>query len=181
MNGSVRIAGLVLGAWCVAAIAAPAFASDGIAVEIGKEGGRDMARIALQWQWQSRWLQSGGRHVGGYWDLSAGVVNSDALPGQNDRLADIGLTPTLRWQPDGLQGFYIEGGIGARYISQTTLGSKRLSTRFQFGDHLGFGYRFGPKAAFDLGYRFQHLSNADIKRPNDGLDFHQLRLQYWFR
>ncbi|MBM3373392.1 MAG: acyloxyacyl hydrolase, partial [Betaproteobacteria bacterium] len=28
---------------------------------------------------------------------------------------------------------------------------------------------------------YQHLSNADIKRPNDGLDFHQLRLQYWFR
>ncbi|MCE2998361.1 MAG: acyloxyacyl hydrolase [Betaproteobacteria bacterium] len=175
------VSGLVIAVSCLAFTAAPASAVDGLALEIGREGGRDMARVAVQWHWQKRWLQSGGRHIGGYWDLSAGQLNADALPGQNDRIADIGFTPTLRWQPDSLRGFYVEGGIGARYLSQTTLGAKRLSTRFQFGDHAGFGYRFGAKEAFELGYRYQHLSNADIKRPNDGLDFHQLRLQYWFR
>lgn len=51
---------------------------------------------------------------------------------------------------------------------------------FQFGDHLGLAYRFGEKGALDASYRFQHLSNAGIKEPNNGIDFHQIRLQYHF-
>lgn len=156
-------------------------AVDGIAVEYGKDGSFDLARVGLQWQWQKRWFDSGNRHVGGYWDLSAGRWSGNTVAGQNNDIVDVGFTPTFRWQSNNLQGFYVEGGIGAHYISRTSLGGKRFSTQFQFGDHLGFGFRFGPKAAFDLGYRFQHLSNGSIKRPNDGIDFHQIRLQYWFR
>jgi hypothetical protein len=51
---------------------------------------------------------------------------------------------------------------------------------FQFGNNVGAGYRFGAKGAFDLGVRYQHLSNASIKRPNNGINFTQVRLQYWF-
>ncbi|MCW5576247.1 MAG: acyloxyacyl hydrolase [Burkholderiales bacterium] len=164
-----------------AAIAAPVLAVDGVSFEIGKNGSYEMARIGAQWQWRQRWLESGGRHVGGYWDLSAGQWRGDVPAGQNDGIADIGFTPTLRWQANDLRGFYIEGGIGAHVLSRTAMGGRRFSTRFQFGDHLGFGYRFGTKAAYDLSYRFQHLSNGGIKKPNDGIDFHQIRLQYWFR
>ena len=35
-------------------------------------------------------------------------------------------------------------------------------------------------AKYDLGYRFQHLSNADIKKPNDGINFNQIRFSYHF-
>ena len=160
---------------------APAEAVDGISLELGKNGGFEMARIGAQWQWQKRWFDSGGRHVSGYWDVSAGRWRGDALAGQNDGLIDIGFTPTFRWQPNDLVGLYLEGGIGAHYLSDTSLGGKRFSTQFQFGDHAGFGYRFGPKGAYDLSYRFQHLSNGGIKKPNEGIDFHQIRLQYWFR
>ncbi|MBY0266535.1 MAG: acyloxyacyl hydrolase [Burkholderiales bacterium] len=180
MRKAIRAAGRVLGLAALL-LSTPALAVDGIAVELGKEGGKEILRAAAQWQWQKRWLVSGGRHVGGYWDVSLGHWRDDVQGGQNDSVSDFGLTPTLRWQADNLQGFYVEGGIGAHYISRTSLGSKRFSTRFQFGDHIGFGYRFGPGAAYDLGYRFQHMSNADIKKPNDGINFHQLRLQYWFR
>lgn len=165
----------------MAAVTTPAGAVDGLSVELGKNGGFEMARVGAQWQWQKRWLDSGGRHVGGYWDLAIGQWHGDSLVGQNDSISDIGFTPTFRWQANDLQGYYVEGGIGAHYISRTAIGGKRFSTQFQFGDHLGFGYRFGPKEAFDLSYRFQHLSNAGIKRPNDGIEFHQIRLQYWFR
>jgi hypothetical protein len=65
-------------------------------------------------------------------------------------------------------------------MSETTIGDKRMSTKVQFGDHLGAGYRFGVKGAWDLSYRFQHLSNAGIKKPNDGINFNQIRLQYHF-
>ncbi len=44
---------------------------------------------------------------------------------------------------------------------------------------MGVGYRFDRKG-FEIGYRFQHISNAGIKEPNDGINFHQLRLQYHY-
>jgi lipid A 3-O-deacylase len=150
--------------------ASPVPALDGVSLEFGKNGSYEMARLGAQWQWQKRWL-----------DLSAAQWSADVPAGLNDSLVDIGFTPTLRWQAGDLRGFYLEAGIGLHFLSHTSLGGRRFSTAFQFGDHLGLGYRFGAKGAYDLSYRFQHHSNADIKKPNAGMDFHQVRLQYWFR
>ena len=164
----------------LSAAAVPAPAVDGIAVEAGQGDGIDMGRIAIQWDWKSRWFQSQNWHLGGYWDLGAGYWHRDARPGQNEDITEIGLTPVLRFQQNDLQGLYAEAGIGFHLLSKTSIGDKRLSTAFQFGDHLGLGYRFGAKGAFELGYRYQHLSNASIKRPNNGINFQQIRLQYHF-
>jgi len=167
-------------AWMLVAASVPALAVDGVALEGGRGDGTDMGRIAVQWDWKSRWFQGQNWHLGGYWDLGLGYWRRDAPPGQNEDITEIGLTPVLRFQQNDLKGPYFEGGIGFHLLSRTSLGSARFSTKFQFGDHLGFGYRFGVKGAFDLGYRFQHLSNTDIKRPNRGINFHQVRLQYHF-
>ena len=170
--------------WLVAALiaiaSAPAAAVDGIAVEYGQGDGADMGRIGVQWDWNKRWFEGKSWHVGGYWDLALGYWTRDAGPGQNDELADLGLTPVFRLQGNDLKGPYAELGIGFHLLSKTSLGDKRFSTKFQFGDHLGIGYRFGAKGAFDVGYRYQHLSNASIKRPNNGINFHQVRVQYHF-
>ena len=166
--------GVLVAALLVAA--APAHAVDGFAVEGGGGEGSSMGRIAVQWNWGKRWVQRGDWHVGGYWDLGLGYWSRDTLPGQNGDLVEIGLTPVFRLQRNDLQGPYVEGAIGFHLLSQTSLGDKRFSTSFQFGDHLGFGYRFGTKSALDLGYRFQHLSNASIIKQNDGINFHQLGL-----
>ena len=158
-----------------------ALATDGAALEIGRGDGTDMGRVAVQWGWNKRWFEGGDWHLGGYWDLGLGYWRGDdVLPGQNDDIAEIGFTPVFRFQRNSLAGPYFEGGIGAHLLSRTQIGDKRFSTKFQFGDHLGLGYRFGAKGAWDLGYRFQHLSNGSIKKPNDGINFHQVRLQYWF-
>lgn len=161
-------------------VAVPAVAVDAIAVEAGNGDSTDMGRVAIQWDWGKRWFQGADWHVGGYWDVALGYWHRNALAGQNGDITEIGLTPVFRLQRNGLVGPYLEAGIGAHLLSETTIGDKRLSTRFQFGDHLGFGYRFGAKRALDLGYRFQHLSNAGIKQPNNGINFHQIRLQYHF-
>lgn len=79
------------------------------------------------------------------------------------------------WRP------YAEGAIGVHFISDTHVNAGRdMGSAFQFGDHLGVGLMFGNKGQFDLGYRFQHLSNADIKSPNDGTNFQQIRFAYLF-
>jgi len=160
----------------------PVLAMDGIALEAGTTGsGRtDMGRVAVQWNWNRRWLQTEGWHLGGYWDLALGYWNSNAGPGQNDSIVDVGVTPVFRFQSNDLTGLYFEAGVGFHWLSKTQIGDRRFSTQFQFGDHLGLGYRFGARGAYELGYRVQHLSNANIKKPNDGIDFHQVRLQYRF-
>jgi len=139
-----------------------------------------MGRAGLQWNWSTQWLRGDQWHVGGYWDLSLAYWTRDALPGQNSNLAEIGLTPTFRLQQNDGNGLYAEAAIGFHLLSATSLGPRRFSTAFQFGEHLGAGYRFGAKDAFDLGLRYQHLSNSGIKRPNTGINFTQVRLQYWF-
>jgi lipid A 3-O-deacylase len=159
----------------------PSRAIDGLAVVAGEGRNSSMMRIGAQWQWSPRWWEGEHAHLGGFWDLGVAQWRRDQWSGRHDSLTEIGLTPVFRLQANDLQGAYVEGGIGIHLLSQTRLGNKRYSTAFQFGEHLGFGYRFGARGALDLGYRYQHISNADIKTPNSGADFHQLRLQYWFR
>ena len=158
----------------------PAAAVDGMALEAGQGDGADMGRVALQWNWAKPLYQGSGWQLACYWDLGLGYWHKSGAPGRNEDITEIGLTPVLRLQPNGLEGAYAELGLGAHLMSSTTLGDKSMSTQFQFGNHLGVGYRFGVKRAFDLSYRYQHLSNAGIKRPNDGINFNQIRLQYHF-
>jgi hypothetical protein len=53
-------------------------------------------------------------------------------------------------------------------LSRTQIGEHQLSTAFQFGEFAGVGIAFGDKRQFDLGVRYQHVSNADIKSPTTG-------------
>ena len=158
-----------------------AAAIDGVAVEVGRGDGMDMARIAVQSGWQKQWLRGGEWHLGGYWDLGVGQWHQrHTTAGRNADITEIGLTPVFRVERNDRRGLYGEAGIGLHLLSRTSIGDKRLSTAFQFGDHVGVGYRFGAKGAYDVAYRFQHLSNGAIKHPNNGINFSQIRLQYHF-
>ena len=57
---------------------------------------------------------------------------------------------------------------------------RRFGTRFQYGDHIGVGVRYGPRYRYDLGVRLQHLSNGGLADPNPGINFVQVRLAYRF-
>lgn len=175
-----RVVGAAMCAWgALAAGAAPAF--DGIAIEIGSGDGADVARLAVQRDWNRQWLRGENWHVGGYWDFAVGQWSKgNVAPGENDEVTEVGLTPVFRIQQNDRRGLYFEAGIGLHFLSRTSIGDKRFSTAFQFGDHLGVGYRFGAKGAYDVSLRYQHISNGSIKSPNDGMNFGQVRLQYRF-
>lgn len=66
---------------------------------------------------------------------------------------------------------YVDAGLGASYFNHTRFGSKVISTRFQFSEHLGLGVQIDR---FTIGWQYSHYSNAGIKKPNDGLDMHQI-------
>lgn len=164
------LAGLVLGA----SLAAPAAAEYRTELATGW-GGDDtqLVRLGIARDWQRAWFTDGDWQVSGYWLAQIGYWNSDRHNRDNDNLWEVGLTPVLRLAPKAATGLrpYLEAGIGGHVLSDTRIGQRELSTAWQFGSHVGAGLHCGP---LEIGYRFQHLSNASIKQPNDGIDFHIL-------
>ena len=72
---------------------------------------------------------------------------------------------------------YIEGGIGAACLSDTTIQRRDMSSHLQFEDRVGVGIR---TRSFDLNARYMHYSNAEIIEPNDGIDIFIFTLSYIF-
>lgn len=170
------------------ALGPPAGAVDGIAFSSGPDASAhtrvDFYRVGAQWNWNRRWLQTAGWHLGGYWDLQAGYWKNASDHRTHSRLWELAVTPVFRIQQSAPVAVspYLELGAGAHLLSETSVHpQRRFGGSFQFGSHAGVGARFGPHNRFDLSYRYQHLSNASIEDPNDGIDFHILRLGYWFR
>lgn len=176
-----RIARNAIAISLFAGLQIPVYAIDSASLEFAQGNKTQAIRVGAQWDWSSRWWQSNGTHIGGYWDLSLAqwratrFRNTDAT--QN--ITDLGLTPVFRFQRDDKKGLYGEFGIGAHYLSGIyDNNDKQLSTHFQFGDHIGIGYVFSN--ALDLGLRLQHFSNGGYKQPNDGVNFVVLRARYRF-
>ena len=91
------------------------------------------------------------------------------------------VTPFVRYEVARLYGtpLYIEGGGGANLLSRTRIDEqRRFSTAFQFGEFVGFSTRYGKQGQF--GARLQHVSNASIKQPNNGLTYGMVFFNYNF-
>jgi len=177
----------------IAAVAAtlalsPAFASDnlvdGVYAEYSGGAKVKMGHIGVTKDWPSNWswFESNGRHLTGYWDASLGYWEGSQyndIPGAKQRIADIGFTPVLRYQSIDKTGFFAEIGIGAHLLSKTyNNDGDRLSTAFEFGDHLGVGYTFDKN--WEVGAKYQHYSNGGIKEPNSGVNVVSVRVAYKF-
>lgn len=166
----------------ILAAAHGAHAVDSMSAEFATGNKTDMVRVGAQWKWKQQWWQSNGTHIGGYWDLTLAHWRGDQFknrPGTTQAMTDVGITPVLRLQKDSLTGPYAELGIGIHYLSDHYDNNERqLSTRFQFGDHLGIGYVFQNEV--DLSLRIQHFSNGSVKQPNDGVNFAVVRISYPF-
>jgi opacity protein-like surface antigen len=86
-----------------------------------------------------------------------------------------GVTPLLRY--DFVTGSrwvpFVNAGIGVAY---TNIGRPDLSRGFQFNPEAGAGthYFVGAGLAMTVEYRFFHLSNAGLSKPNTGLNTHML-------
>jgi len=173
-------------------MAAPACAVDGIFIEDGLGNASvvsapsmvRMYRVGALWKWDKSWLSDRDWQITGSWEASLASWHGEK-PGVEDRnITEIGITPVFRYAPKAGSGItpYLEGGfLGLHLISPTSIyPGRNFSTAFQFGNALGFGITLGEHRQFDLGYRFQHLSNANIKKPNNGEDFNQLHLAYRF-
>ena len=186
---NVRIASIapIAAAAVLLAASSSALAVDGYSFEYGhSDSGNvnvDLYRLGMQWDWKKKLVQVGGWNLGGYWDLDVAYWDNKSTGASTTGIAEVGFTPTFRIQQDTISNFspYAEVAVGLHFLSNTSINSQRqFGSSFQFGDHVGFGVRLGDKGKYDIGYRYQHLSNAGIKEPNQGINFNELRLQYHF-
>ena len=69
------------------------------------------------------------------------------------------------------RGPYVEAGIGLHLLSHSSIGDKRLSTAFQFGDHLGVGYRFGAKRRIRSGLSLPAPLEREHQETESGNQF----------
>lgn len=121
-------------------------------------GGRVLSGVVAQDHWYR-----------GNWELIGEFFGGRQLNPNDAYVA--GFTPLLRydfatgtrWVP------FLEGGAG---VSGTDIGQPDLATRFEFHLVVGGGvhwfWRENLAATFQ--YRFAHLSNAGIERPNNGVN-----------
>jgi lipid A 3-O-deacylase len=99
-------------------------------------------------------------------------------------LSDVGrdasiwtLGPTLELSRKHLP-FTLNGGVSPTFLSRHQFIQANLGTDFQFTSRVGAEWKFASH--WSLGYRFEHISNADISPNNPGLNMHLLGLTYHF-
>ncbi|GIL05386.1 MAG: lipid A deacylase PagL [Betaproteobacteria bacterium] len=152
-----------------------AFAPSGVLVQSGRASETTTLSLGLQWNWSRGWHLGEHGRLAGHHEVSLGWWRVD--DGAGATVTQIGVTPALRYWPDGaMHGWFYEGGIGVNWLTPLyRTPEKRFSTTFNFGDHLAVGYRSAPRG-WEWSLRMQHFSNAGINRPNPGENFVQLRL-----
>lgn len=146
-------------------------------LQVGAGENVDAANAGLIWELDRSWTVLGGARLSAYTELSLGHWHvKDGGGSASSTNTQFGFTPTLRVTSSGPLGVFGELGIGVNVIAPIySTDDKRFSTAFNFGDHIGVGFRpSGPKGA-EWSLRIQHFSNAGIKHPNPGENFLQLR------
>lgn len=141
---------------------------DGVESLPGKTQGR-FAQIAARQDWGGDWSPPDGSwKVVGFWEADVSLFDNGSQQFQAAGISAMG-----RIHEAGRR-LYIEAGLGLHLLSAKHFGETELSTPFQFSSRVGVGVTFGPDSRHEIGYRLWHLSNAGIKNPNPGLNFHVL-------
>ncbi len=125
----------------------------------------DIYRIGLKKDFPAKWFEKENGYLSGYfelsynrWEHSTGDINAIALSpvfAYYFKNADKYITP------------YIEFGIGGAYLDEHNIYDRRMGSNFQFEDRIGVGARIG---FFDVSLRYMHYSNANLVKPNHGID-----------
>lgn len=143
-------------------------AMDGLSIEGGVGDAKtSVVRVGAHWNWQKKWFTQNRWQLGGYWEAQAGMWDNRGGVGA---LIDLSVTPVFRFTAAD-SPWYFEGAIGFHWLSDyPSRGGTPFSSKFQFGDHLGLGVRYGERRQNEIGLRVQHLSNAGIRNPNPGIN-----------
>ncbi len=99
------------------------------------------------------------------------------LEGENEHalVGTAGPSVILSWRDFPLS---LEGGSHPTLISRHHFGERDFGGVFQFTTHAGLNWDVTQRIR--VSYRYQHMSNAGISRPNPGLNLHLLGVSFRF-
>jgi len=98
-----------------------------------------------------------------YWNTNSGSYGTS--------LYEIGFMPIGQFsKPVGPVYLDASFGLGPDLLSRSKVGNQKKSTLFQFSDEMGVGIS-DAKKRMRLSYSYRHISNIDIKLPNNGTNF----------
>ncbi len=124
------------------------------------------ARYSLPWRWGSRWILDTG------FNISVGVLSSHA---DNSMIGTLGPVLTLNQSNSPIR---LSLGTDVAFLSDDELGQDDFGGLIHFINHVGLNLQLSHN--WEVGYRFQHMSNAGLDEHNPGLDMHLLQLGYRF-
>ena len=160
----------------------PAYAQDGVSVERGEWSHSSLTNLAVQESWGNDYEFLIQHKLTAYWEFNVAEIRGNKchdIDGDDQTITDVGITPVFRWNGDRDTRFFSEIGIGANYMSAIFNNDNRvMGTRFQFGDHVGVGYKF--ENGIEITLKFQHFSNGGIREPNPAVNFAIVKLAYSF-
>ncbi len=137
-----------------------------------------LSRLSLGADWNATVYEAENWKLSGRWDLNIHHWNTsmqqpEDKPPFKKSGSIIGVTPVFQYQWKSAQVKpYMELGGGLHFLLDEALIEDEIkSTQFQFGSILGFGAKTDK---YELGYRYTHFSNANIRMPNPGTDVHAI-------
>jgi len=166
------------------------YAQDGISVERGEWKHAYIDKIAVEKDWFEANDFLADHDLTSYWELDLADLHgskNNGIEGRTQNVTEIGFTPVIRWsqtKTDSIffqktEGFFAEIGIGPNHMASRFNNNGRvMGSCFQFGDHVGVGYKFENGAELTL--KFQHYSNAGMAEPNPAINFATLKFGYMF-
>ncbi|MBT5323627.1 MAG: acyloxyacyl hydrolase [Campylobacteraceae bacterium] len=146
---------------------------DSISMTIGKsKEGHSSSKISLQHNFDSILYTTDSGYIDGFYELSFSNW------GTSNNVKVVSFSPVLMYSFDtDFKNItpYIQFGIGGCYLADSVVGGKDVSTHFQFEDRIGIGFKTED---YRIDLNFFHYSNADIEKPNPGVDFYMLTFVY---
>ncbi len=144
-------------------------------VEIGSTANGSASFRLVGAYWLADYLQL-GRYGKGYLriELDTGLLDT------TDTAFDIGIQPVFRYECHRFSSAipYIDLGAGVHFLSRANINGRQLGAAQQFSLIAALGLSF-PNGV-ELGYRYMHLSNADLHDNNDGRDEHLGVITFYF-
>ena len=115
-----------------------------------------------------------GRPLGTRWTLRTRLELSLGRLGRHRADTMIGsVGPAVSLMSEKLP-LAIEVGVSPTLIGRHEFVGRDLGRALQFTSHVGIAVLAGKRLR--LGYRFQHISNARLARPNPGLNMHMFSI-----
>lgn len=155
---------------CIAPLDAGAAAPGAPLVFVEGGAGEEAVRAAgLGLAWALPWRSASGAFSGRA-EAFASRWRTPWVDGGHKALVQLGVVPVLRWRGDGGRSpWFVEGGIGLAWLDGDLRTPERtFGTRLNFSDNLGAGRIFGADGAHEVSLRWQHTSNAGVRKPNPG-------------